>query len=461
MHKKILLINPNQNNIYAKVKIKPGAIYSPVLSLAALGASCLKEGHAVKIFDANLPVNNFQRLQKLLKSFLPDYVGITFTTPLFPQMVKIAIRVREYSPKSIVVVGGAHASSFPEETLKDAPVDIVVIGEGDFTLPEILSGKQLKDIKGIAYHKKFTLPRPPLANLDLLPFPAWQLYDLNKYQTSSLLTRANPAGWLETSRGCIYGCVYCNKSVFGRTFRVKSAKRVVAEIEHMLKVGFKEIHLADDCFTTDMKRAEEICDLIIQKNLHFPWATVTGIRVDRVTLPLLKKMKQAGCYRVFYGIESGSQKILNNIHKGTNLTQIKNAVKWSKEAGLETFGFFMIALPGETISDIQKTIQFATSLDLDVAKMSVTTPLPATPLFDELQKNGRIKTTDWSKYNLYQPTSEIYDHPTLDWKTVDKYYSLFYRSFYLNPRFLFKRFLSALHHKTFISDLRAAFQIKW
>jgi anaerobic magnesium-protoporphyrin IX monomethyl ester cyclase len=266
---------------------------------------------------------------------------------------------------------------------------------------------------------------------------------------------------METSRGCPYGCVYCNKSVFGRTFRVKSASRVVDEMELMLKEGIKEIHLADDNFTRDMVRAEKICQEIIERGLRFPWATITGIRVDRVNQRLLKKMKAAGCYRVYFGIESGSQRILNNIQKGINLKQVRQAIKWSKKAGLETFGFFMIALPGEELNDIKKTIKLATSLDLDMAKMSVTIPLPATPLYNELEEQGKIKTKNWSEFNLYLPAPAIYDHPNLDWGTIDKYYALFYRRFYFNPRFIAKRLLFSLKNRTLISDLRAALKTKW
>jgi anaerobic magnesium-protoporphyrin IX monomethyl ester cyclase len=345
----------------------------------------------------------------------------------------------------LLLGGGAHASSFPEETLQDLALDIVVVGEGDYTLPEILSGKQWRKIKGICFKQKgkiiMTRRKDFIENLDQLPYPSWSLYDLPRYQTSPLLSRANPAGWMETSRGCPYGCVYCNKSVFGRTFRIKSASRVVDEMEFMLKSGLKEIHIADDNFTSDMERAEEICEEIIKRGLKFPWATITGIRVDRVNKGLLRKMKRAGCYRVYFGIESGSQRVLNNINKGINLKQIRQAINWAKKAGLETFGFFMIALPGEKLSDIKKTIKFATSLDLDMAKMSVTIPLPATPLYNELKNQGKIKTKNWSEFNLYLPAPAIYDHPNLDWETIDKYYSLFYRRFYFHPRFITKRFL--------------------
>lgn len=463
--KKILLINLNQRPLYEPVKIKQGAIYSPSLALATLAGSCLKAKCKAKIFDMNLPENNEKELSRILKTFSPSFVGITFTTPLFSEMVRVAQISRKKLPGCFILGGGAHASSFPEQTLRESPLDLVVIGEGDFTLPEILSRKSWKKIDGVCFKQKGeikkTKPRKLISDLDVLPYPAWQLYNLARYQTTPLLATNNPVGWIETSRGCIYGCVYCNKSVFGRTFRVKSAQRIINEIKYMLNIGFKEIHIADDNFSSDMRRAEEVCDLIIKNKLRFPWATVTGIRVDKVSLELLQKMKKAGCYRVYFGIESGSQKVLNMIRKGINLRQIHQAVKWAKKVGLETFGFFMIALPGETVSDIKKTIKLAINLELDMAKMSITVPLPATPLYNELKRQGKIKTKNWSQYNLYLPASAVYDHPTLDWKTVEKYYSLFYRKFYFNPKFLLKRFLFAVKKKTLISDIKMALKTRW
>jgi anaerobic magnesium-protoporphyrin IX monomethyl ester cyclase len=461
----ILLINPSYDSVYKGTRIKEGVPYSPVLSLSTIATPLIKDGHKVSIIDSNIFTNPNTVILEKIKQFAPHYIGITFTTPLYEEMIKITQLAKNLDKNIILVGGGAHISSFPEETLRNSLLDIAVRGEGDFTLSEIISGKSKKEIYGISYKEGTNItsnpPREYIKDLDILPYPAWNLYDLKKYKTTNLLAKENPAGWLETSRGCVYKCPYCNKSIFGRTFRTKSAKRVLAEIEYMLNLGFKEIHIADDCFTTDIKRANDICDEIIKRKLKFPWATPTGIRVDRITEELLKKMAQAGCYRVFYGIESGSQRILNNINKGISLDQIRNAVRISNKVGMETYGYFMIGLPGETEEDMKKTLEFAKSLNLTMAKMSITIPIPGSVLFDEWNKKGVIKIKDWSKFNFYSTTKDIFDHPNLTWDIIEKYYKKFYIGFYFRPSFIIKRLFKSLKQGNVFSDIKHLLSTRW
>jgi radical SAM superfamily enzyme YgiQ (UPF0313 family) len=226
-------------------------------------------------------------------------------------------------------------------------------------------------------------------------------------------------------------------------------------------MGFREIHIIDDVFTTNMKRAKKICDLLIESNVNIGWSPVTGIRVDRVDFELLDKMRQAGCYRVYFGIESGNQEILNKIKKGITLEQVINAVEAAKKAKLEVAGFFMIGLPGDTVETMQETIKFAKSLDLDLVKASITIPFPATEMFNELNEKGLIKTHDWEKFKFYSIPSTIYDHQNLSWATIEKYYLKFYREIYLSPQFIFKRIKSSIVNKTFIDDLKIFIQMKW
>lgn len=463
--KKVLLVNLPFEKIYDKTSMKGVAPSTPPLSLACLAGSLLEDNHQVKIFDFNLYEKGNDAFIECLKDFKPDFVGITFVTPLIKTADEVSKIIKKFNKNIVVIGGGAHCSSFPESSLKETSLDIAVIGEGDFTIRDIINNKNLKSIKGIGYKKKdkiFINPKRELIkNLDGLPFPAHQLYDFTKYYVPSAIALKNPVAWLETSRGCIYGCIYCNKSCFGKTFRAKSPERVVKEFMMIKKLGFNEIHLTDDGFTTNIERAKKICDLLIEKKVNIHWSTITGIRVDRVDLELLKKMKAAGCYRVYFGIESGNQKILDRIKKGITLEQIKKAVKWAKEAKIEVAGYFMIGLPGETEETMQQTIDFAKSLDLDLAKISITIPLPATELFNELDKEKLIKTYDWEMFKFYSTPSTIYNHKNLSWPTIEKYYNKFYRTVYLNPRFIFKRLKNAIKNRTLIDDINMVLSIKW
>ena len=414
----VLLINPIQSFLYENTKIKAGEITAPVLSLSAIAGALIQKNINVKIID--LLLQDKEYLYQSLENKEIEYTGITFTTPLYPYAKELASDIKTRRPDVKLVCGGAHATSMPEEVLADSDFDVVIIGEGDFSICDLIeSGGDFSMVKGIAYNIDSKININPnkdyIEDLDELPYPAWDLYDISSYKSTGLLTQQNPVGWMETSRGCLYGCVYCNKNIFGRTFRVKSPKRVVDEMEYMISCGFEEIHIADDGFTTDMKRAEDICDEIIKRKIKILWATVAGIRVDRVNPGLLRKMKKAGCYRVFYGIETGSDKIYKMIKKGVTIEQAKNAVKWGHEAGLEIFGFFMFGLPGDTQETMKQTTDFALELDLDMAKASITVPFPGTPLFYDLEKQGRVKTKDWQKYNLNIPPKEIYDHTSESW----------------------------------------------
>ncbi|MFC1674276.1 B12-binding domain-containing radical SAM protein [Candidatus Omnitrophota bacterium] len=463
--KKILLINPSYSFHYLQGKTRACVLNTAPINLATIAAPLLKNGHIVEILDLNKADSELPVLLKKLSDFNPDYAAITFTTPLAQKAMIFASEIKKFNKVIMVIAGGVHATSFPEEVLRESDFDIVVVGEGDFVLSEIVENNEIASVGSLMYKNNGSILSNPrnkmIGDLDIIPYPAWNLYDLKSYKVTRLMIRENPAGWIETSRGCIYNCSFCNKNIAGRTFRVKSPQRVVDEMEYMLSCGFKEIHIVDDSFTTDMKRAEVICDKIIKRGLKFPWATVTGIRADRVNLNLLKKMKEAGCYRVYYGIESGNQQILDGFGKGETIDDVRKAVRESQQAGLEVFGFFMLALPGETEETMEDTINFAKELDLDMAKMTITVPFPATPLYEELDRKGFIKTKEWSKYNTYVPAREVYTHPTVDWNTVDKYFNRFYREFYLRPSFITKRFFRSLMRGQILSDIKYFLQTPW
>ncbi|OGR42321.1 MAG: hypothetical protein A2X35_01045 [Elusimicrobia bacterium GWA2_61_42] len=461
----LLIIPPFKDIIYRESKIKAGVPGSPFLNMALIAADLRANAIPVRILDLNLYDDYKAVLEKELRDFKPAFAGITFVTPLYGIMKEIARLLKEFDPAIVVVGGGAHASAMPAETLESTQLDIVVVGEGDFTLSRIIKGEDLAAMEGIGYktggRSVVNKGRHFIENMDSLPLPAWDLYDLSRYVSPGFMAKRNPAGWLETSRGCPFECCYCNKSVFGRAFRSKSPERVVEEIRHMLSCGFKEIHVVDDMFTTDVDRVKRICRGIIAAKLSFPWATVTGIRVDRGDQEMFDLMARAGCYRVYFGIESGDQEILDGIGKKISPAQVRSAVAMAKKAGLETCGFFMFGLPGETEETMQKTISLALELDLDWAKASIMVPLPETKIFRELDKAGKIKLRDWDKYNLYMPADKIYDHATLGWDVINKYFTSFYRSFYFRPSVILKRLLAGVRNGTLMSDILSFFKTKW
>lgn len=457
--KKVLLINPpGTTQVYSTAKIKAAKPVVPSISLATLAGALLKEGYRdVKILDLNISKDPDKAIQNVLNAYEPDFVGITFVTPLFDLARELCEKIKKAHPDVIVMGGGVHTTTLPEETLKKSQFDVVAIGEGEETIVELVGAKNWEEINGIAYKKDgkiYINPRRPLIeNLDDLPFPAWHLCDIPKYFSSYLNSRKNPVGAIETSRGCPFRCCFCNKTIFGKRFRVKSAERVVDEIGRMLKLGFKEIHVYDDNFSADMERAKLICDLIIKRGLKFPWNIFSGLRVDRIDEELLLKLKKAGCYRTAIGIESGNQGVLDQIGKDITLEKVRSAVALIKKAKIECLGFFILGLPGETEKTMQDTINFAKELKLDFAKTGIVSPFPGTPLYEEWEKEGRISSRNWSDYIFHATGKLAYDHPNLSAETIWKYYNKFYRKLYLNPHFILNRFFKGIKSGRIFKDI--------
>ena len=441
--KKILLVNPPSSvAVYNRSKITAAVPRVPVQSLATLGAVLLRDGFDVQILDLMLSRNVENDIVARMREFQPEVVGVTFTTPLYNEALSICETVKRYDPDVLAIAGGVHPTVLPENTLRASRFDIVVVGEGDVTLPELMSADDPASVNGICYRQdgEFvrTPPRPLVQNLDELPFPAAHLYDIHRYRTSRVTSRRNPVGGIITGRGCAFDCTFCNKSVFGRRFRPKSPEYVLEEIKRLVRLGYREIHVLDDLFAMDMKRAKRICELILEDGMDITINLFSGLRVNTVDRELLELLKAAGCYSVSYGPESGNQELLDSIKKGITLEQSRRAIALTKEVGLETVAFFMFGLPGETEETMWQTIDFAVELDPDYAKVTLLLPFPSTPLFDELEEAGRVLSRDWQKYNFHC-TSEVWQHPSLSWDTLKNYYDLFYRKFYLRPRYIGKR----------------------
>lgn len=465
---KVILVNPDYYDaIFSKSKVRsaisPG---TPSLGLACIAAPLLEKGHDVKILNLNLVERPDEYLCSVIKESRPDVVGITSTTPLIKKVYRIAELVKAVDSGIKVVVGGPHPSALPADVLKESRIDCAVTGEGDFVFRSIVEDGISAATPNIAYKKDGTVAMSEkqddsISDLDKLPFPAYELFDIKKYHQPLISSRMAPLGYLETSRGCYGRCIFCNKNIHGYRMRMKSPDRVIEEIKRMLALGFREIHIIDDIFTADMKRAYEICDKIVKNKLKFSWYPRGGIRVDRVSPELLKIMKRAGCYRIPFGVESGSQRIIDVVSKGISLGQAEKAVEMAKREGFETECYFMLGLPTETEDDIKKTIEFAIKLDPDYAKFAITIPLPGTKMFENMQSKGQIKTRDWDKYNFSISPKELYDHDTLSWEAIEKYYNVSHREFYFRPAYMFRMAAKTVANGTLLAHIKAFLKTRW
>lgn len=469
MNKNIVFIIPDERKVYECVNVKVGAFHLPSLAFAILGAIARNNGYQPHIVDLTLGRSGDPAcvLDQALAERRPEYVAITCTSATYYLAIETAHHVKSVMPATKILIGGPHVSALVEETLTNECFDIVFIGEAEVSFAQLLQGIDPAIIDGIASRDesgklRIRKNQQFLRNLDDYPIPDYSLYDLSRYQVTRLHARRNPVVWIETSRGCPFDCQICSKVVHGQTFRPKSVARVMAEIERFIELGIKELHIADDGFTSDMGRAEAICDKLIERKLDISWSCANGIRVDCVSRRLLEKMKAAGCYRISFGIESGSQQVLDNLGKRIKLEQVEAAVRLAKTTGFEVFGFFIFGFIDDTEATMQATIDFAKRLPLDLAKASIMMPFPGSPLFDKYAKmNLLYPTTDYRSYNVYVSPYRIYRHPSLNWDVVTAYRDRFYRSFYFNPRYILRRLLASVRTGSLMTDIAACLTMRW
>ncbi len=431
--------------VYTKTNIWNVPTQMP-MGIAYLGAVLEKEGFSVEVFDQMVEE---ETLEDKIKNNNFDLVAISANTPLIKGAWEAAKVVKKHS-NAIVVLGGPHPTSLPEESLKKKFVDVVVRSEGEVTISELVKkiskNQSIERILGISYKKGEKIihnpERPLIENLDSLPFPAYHLFKIDKYSLSQPLkdrkTKASRAFYIMTSRGCPFGCIYCYKGIYGRTFRARSPENIIAEWKYLVKeLGATEIGVQDDVFNLDKKRALKICELLIKEKLNkIPWLSINGIRADFTDLELLRAMEKAGCKRVGFGVESGSQSILNIIDKKLELNQIRKAFKSAKSLGLETMGFFMFGNPGENEETMDATIRFAQELNPDIALFSIATPFPGTPLFELVRKKGKFLVKDWGKYGILEGRA-YFEIGGLKKEMVEKKWREAYRRFYLRPKRIF------------------------
>lgn len=435
---RILLISPPTRSVVKEVLGASG----PPLGLAYLAAVAREEGWEPKIVDGLAEGLRFQDIGGLVRSFQPEVVGLTATTPAIYDAYEAARIVKENAPNSLVILGGPHATFMSHEVLQECPyIDVVVRGEGEETLREILRrverGGGLEGIAGITYRASDGIrenpPRKLVERLDDLPTPAYDLLPMDKYVVDKVRYAA-----IMTSRGCPYNCVFCSSSLqFGKGWRAHSPERVIEELAILrYDYGVREIEFLDDTFTLNMKRAEEISKMIVREGLDISWSASS--RVNTFSRSLGEAMRRAGAHTIYFGIESGSEETLRIIGKGITRRQAVDAVKAAKDSELNALGSFIIGFPHEREEDIRDTIRFADRVGVDLAQFTIATPYPGTRLWEIAVRENLLLTRNWRKFttldvvmrNLYLTPEKI--KRLLLWAYV---------TFYLNPKRVLKDIL--------------------
>lgn len=363
----------------------------PHTGVAYLIAVLKRHNIEVKVVDMRLG-HIFDYLLEILNKFNPNVIGVTSYSYLFKNAYKVVNAVKSYG-EYIVVMGGPHVSAFRSKVLAETKADFAVKGEGEYTLLELCEAvetgtKDFGEIKGLIWRRGNEVvenaDRPFIRDLDSLPFPAYEDFELEKY--ACCIEKRLP---IITSRGCPYRCIFCSVRLsMGNMFRARSPENVIDEMKYWYSMGWKSFDINDDCFPVNMKRAKKICDLIVREDLKITYKLYNGIRVDRIDLELLQKMKASGCDLVQYGIEAGNEEVLRMIKKGITLEQAKKAVELSKAVGIRCVVNFIIGHPGENFEKAMDSIRLAKMLPADSVCFYNLVPYPGTELFEWVKKNA-------------------------------------------------------------------------
>lgn len=483
---KILLINP-PFDYYSRHQI-----FREPLSLAYLAAYLRKFGYSVEILDgvAADAVNKGKlwhyglsdpEVSRKVREFKPDVVGITCASSLrIFDVLKIARLIKKVDPGIKIIVGGVHPTIFPKDTVSNQEIDYVIIGEGEESLLQLIktleSGnkKSKINVDGCAYKREGQIIENSklhfIENLDTLPYPARDLLPMDYYFKKGTVLYGlgqRKAATILTSRSCPYRCTFCSVNLIqGLKLRMRSAANVYGEIEELVKkYGVEEILVLDDNFTFDKKRAIDLCRMILRKKLKFRWNTPNGVRADRLDAELVSTMKRAGCVNICIGVESGNDRIRNEvIRKGLEREKIEKALKVCAKVGMPVTGFFILGTPGETEETFKDTLTMVRSMPFSMISTFFFVPIAGTKLYDDSVKNGYIERDYWKKVSHF--TTPIVETPGFDRQTLKNWEKRIYLEFIkghywpliLSTLTFKNQYLKAGMIKRFLAD---KFNIQW
>ncbi len=422
----------------------------PPLGIGMLTAVSRGEGLDVKVFDMSFMEHPFEELRAVLSGYRPDTVGISVLTPQLADAVRTAGIVREELPDALLVVGGPHATVLPEDTLRRTNADLVYSGEAETAWRRFVNGENPADIPGFTMMKDGEIFRTPglllVRDLDELPLPDRSMFDMEKYfETWYSMDRVDPdlrGTSIMATRGCPFKCTFCQPTlseIFGKRMRKRSAGSILAELELLVSdYGIDAFMFEDSTFVVDGGWVHGICDALIESGLDLKWCC--NVRADLLNEDLLDHMVRAGLSKVNMGVESASQRVLDEIYeKGITVEGVRRAVRMAKERGLVVQGYFMLGAPGETREEMMKTINFAAAEPFDDAIFDITTPFPHTVLWDRTKE---LIDKDYCEFDCFH--NSVYRLEGITPSEIEKLKKKAFWKFYTNPRRLLKTMRTVL-----------------
>lgn len=469
---KVILINPFMN---LKEFGAYGRFMQPVppIGLAYIAAVLEKEGVGVEIIDNFVLRLDTGKLLAEIKRRQPDIVGISCLTPSAPGVFALARLIKEYNKTIKVVLGNIHATIFADSILKREAVDVVVRGEGEWTMRELVKAirdnRLLTSVQGISFkdgpdviHNE---DRALISNLDELPYPAWRLLPIKHYGFLPFMDIRKPGLSMLSSRGCPYKCTFCSLVKLGSVYRRRAPLSVVDEFEYIVEnFPIKQIGFVDPIFALSKKNTLEICNEIIRRKLNKKILWLCETRIDLMDKEILDIMREAGCRRILYGIEAGVNETLTAIGKKYNRQTIIDTIRRTRAAGIESSGLFIIGVPGETKEMIQETIRFARKLDIDFAKFALAVPYPGSQLYDDFVQSGKLNREDWENYITFHtnPEAVVAISETVLPAELIALQRKAHKEFYLQPKIIAKHLtkIRTISLKDLISGLYTLFSYR-
>jgi anaerobic magnesium-protoporphyrin IX monomethyl ester cyclase len=453
MPRRVLLIKSRSNDPLWKQLTHPLGL----MSIAAYLRE--KYHHDVRVEDIRISANGHSEIESVIRQYAPDIVGISALTFESDAIPRLAASVKQVNANTPVLLGGPHATAYPEKAVQIRGIDYVVVGEGEIAAGElierILTHRDVSDLKGIVYQKNSQIISTGRADfivdLNGLPMPAYDLIPIEEYAKYDRMSRTGSGNYMSifSSRGCPYQCTYCH-NIFGKAFRCRSAENLFNEIKHLHNTyNIREFDFMDDIFNLDRDRLIEFCDRIVHSGMKVAFAFPNGLRGDLLDEKQLSKLKQAGTIFIAFAIETGSPRQQRLIKKNIQLDKIKENIEIARSLKIYSHGFFMIGFPGETLEDMNMTVDFMVSSKLHSAALFVVMPFEGTELGAMAKQMGKAPVSDFSMnyhgkdfVNLTQvPSDEV---NRLRRKALLKFYVIPSRLFALARDFPNKRRLGRL-----------------
>ena len=412
----------------------------PPLGLASIAAFLEKRNIEVHLIDCYAHPDALRQLKDILVQERPAFIGFSCTTSTFLDGVQLARFAKKELPHIQTIFGGAHVSALKEQLIESFPdVDFLVVGEGEETLYELITsqGENPDQIQGLAYRDAtgpvFTGYRRKLLELDSLPFPAYEKLAgfPDAYKLPIFNYPKTPNSSCISSRGCPYACSYCDRSVFKRSFRYNSAQYLYDHLHYLnSRFGIRHVNFYDDQFTFNRQRVADLCSRLIASPLKISFNC--AVRADHIDHDLLRIMKEAGCWMISLGIETGDEDLLSQHRQNVNIDMLADKIRLIHQTGIRVKGLLMMGLPGESEQSIKKSMEYVFSLPIDDINISKFTPFPGSPLYKEVDKLGTF-TEDWVHMDcmdfLFIPNG-------MTKKRLDELFIRFYKSHYTRPKVL-------------------------